>query len=133
MKNYYPVTLQNRHPLVDTIPTLNTRQRRKRGCDSTNPLCRGQNRFGKQINSGGQLSSARTPMARSSQTYDSLRPKQEGWMGIRQEIENAVFPSLFSYDIYKKLENGSLLSQYDAYRKKLGSLAIFVDSDLVTL
>ena len=76
---------------------------------------------------------AHTPVARSSQTYDSLRPKQEGWMGIRQEIENAVFPTLFSYDIYQKLENGTLMTQYDAYQKKKGSLATSVAGDLVTL
>ena len=131
-------TLKKKHEhgnlyLLHSGPNRNTRQRGQRLCDSTNPLCRGKIRFGAKVNAGGLLSSARTPMARSAQIYDSLKPEQEGWTGIRQEIENAVFPSLFSYDIYKKLENGSLLSQYDAYQKKIGSLATFVDSDLVTL
>ena len=72
-------------------------------------------------------------MARSAQTFDSVKQKQEGWMGFSQTIENEVFPSLHSYEMYKKLENGALLSQFDAYKKKKESLALLSASDSVTL
>ena len=54
-------------------------------------------------------------------------------MSFKELIEKEVYPSLHSYDIYKKLEQGKLLTQRDAYQKKMESLALFGVEDETTL
>ena len=111
----------------------NRRQRRPRVCDSNNPLWRGRVQFGEPVNNGGILSKLRCPMARSAKTYDFVKQRQEERMTLKEAIEKEVFPTLHSFEIFKKLENGALLTQYDAYQKKMESLALLEASDPITL
>ena len=72
-------------------------------------------------------------MARSAVAYDVVKQKQEGQMSLKGVIEKEVFPSLHSFDIYKKLEKGQLLTKHDAYQKKMESLALSGVEDTITL
>ena len=72
-------------------------------------------------------------MARSAGTFDVVKQKQEERVTLKEVIEKEVFPTLHSFEIYKKLENGALLTQHDAYQKKMESLALSGADDSITL
>ena len=96
-----------------------SRQRRPRACDSRNPLSRGRVQLGERVHHGGQLTHGRAPVARGATAFDAVKRKQEERLTLREAIEKEVFPTLHSFEIYKKLENGALLTQHDAYQKKM--------------
>ena len=109
------------------------RQRWPRACNSNNPLSRGRVQLGERVHHGGQLSRGRAPVARGATAFDAVKRKQEERLTLREAIEMEIFPNLHSFDIYKKLENGALLTQYDAYQRKMESLASFEVGDSVAL
>ena len=111
----------------------NCRRRRPRAVDQRNPHCRGRVQLGDPIVANCRLSRRRAPVARSAAAYDVVKQKQEGQMSLKEVIEKEVFPSLHSFDIYKKLEKGQLLTQHDAYQKKMESLALSGVEDTITL
>ena len=111
----------------------NSRQRRPRDCDSRNPHSRGRVQLGEPVNHNCKLSRRRTPVARSAAAFDVVKQKQEERMSLKEVIEKEVFPTLHSFEIYKKLENGALLTQHDAYQKKMESLALSGVEDSITL
>ena len=100
--------------------------------DRSNPHSRGSVQLGEPVVPNCRLTRRRTPVARSAAAYDVIKQKQ-GRMSMKEVIEKEVFPSLHSFDIYKKLENGALLTQYDAYQKKMESLALSGVEDTITL
>ena len=112
---------------------LAVRQHRPRIANQHHPHSRGRVQLGNPIVPSCRLSRRRTPVARNAALYDVIKRKQDGQMSFKEVIEKEVFPSLHSYDIYKKLEQGKLLTQRDAYQKKMESLALFGVEDETTL
>ena len=109
------------------------RQRRPRAADQHHPHSRGHVQLGDPVVPSCRLSRRRAPVARCATTYDVIKRKQNDRLPFKEVIEREVFPSLQSFDIYKKLEKGQLLTQRDAYQKKMESLALSGVEDTTTL
>ena len=109
------------------------RRQQPRDCCISNPYSRNTDGLGKPAVSGGAMSMQCSPLGRIASTFDTLKPRRNDWQTLKKEVEKIVFPTLYSHELFYKLQNGKLLTQAHAFIIKKGSLAINQAGDPITL